>query len=323
MKQVLSKSPGKVILFGEHAVVYGFPAIASAISSYSTCLIQKSIYEGIEIELSNYDLSHKIKTPNEFLKQFPEKFKHIGICLEMFGNKYEIDLRNIKIKLSSVLYPSSGLGSSASVSVALIKALDSFFNLNLNREDLSNLAFKLEEYVHGTPSGIDNTVCTYGNMIYYQNKKFEFVKPKSQFPILITNTNMLHDTKKAITKIKNLKNKAPSIINAYLNNIGNITNIAKKEIINGDIKQIGDLMNQNQNILEKLEISNPIIKDITSIALQNGAYGSKLTGAGLGGCVISLGKLNVLERINSILRDKGFDGFITKINETGVQIEQQ
>jgi mevalonate kinase len=322
MKSVTAKAPGKVILFGEHAVVYGFPAIASAISSFSKCIVEEAYTNGFQIELENYDLNFDFQNKEKMYRLLPKKFEHIGHFLDNFERSFDITLKNIKIKFSSVLFPSSGLGSSASTSVALIKALSSFYNINLKKEEISNFAFQMEQFVHGTPSGIDNTICTHGNMILYRNNKFDFIKPKFQFPILVTSTNIEHNTKKAINVIRELKCSYPQEVYAYFNNIKDIVEKAKSAILHGKIKEIGEYMNLNHKILEKLKVSNTKISEIRKIALEHGALGSKITGAGLGGCVISIGEKKDLEKINSLLKNKGFDGFITRINKTGVKIEK-
>ncbi|TXT59125.1 MAG: putative Mevalonate kinase [Promethearchaeota archaeon] len=320
MKHVKSAAPGKTILFGEHSVVYGFPAIAMAINIQTKCELQEIQKDIIELRFKNYGLSLNSSSLSKLITSFPESFKQYGLCFKMLHEKYGIEFNKLRVTLSSDLFPGSGLGSSASTAVSLISAINNFYDLNLLKEDISKLAYKMEEIVHGSPSGIDNTICTFGNIIMYKQGNFEFLESFSDLQILISYTNIEHDTKNAINSIKKLKKKRPGLVSKYLKEMGEIANSAKMELIDGNLVSLGDLMNRNQQLLSLLGVSNKKIDLINKIALQNGAYGSKLTGAGLGGCVISLGERKALQKISIILNEKNIPNFLTTRNETGVHL---
>jgi hydroxymethylglutaryl-CoA reductase len=177
----------------------------------------------------------------------------------------------------------------------------------------------MEKVVHGTPSGIDNTVCTYGNAIFFQEGKFQNIEVPDNLKILITYTNMKHDTKLAIEQLRNLKKKESEFCQLIFDRIGFYTETAELELINGNLNEIGSIMNINQKLLAALNLSNDAISEIIDIALRNGAYGSKLTGAGLGGCVISICSADILEEISKILDLKGYKSLIATIDKEGVQ----
>jgi mevalonate kinase len=322
LKLVKTSAPGKCILFGEHAVVYNHPAIAMAISLNSTCEIQEGTNDKLQIILKNYNQSFEFSNLNDLGLNFPSQYNQIRFCLVDFQENFDLNLENIKITIASSLFPNSGLGSSASIAVALVTALNEFYKLNLEREKISDIAFEMEKIVHGTPSGIDNTICTFGNMIYYEAGKFRSLIIPHELKFLVSYTNIEHNTKEAIDKIKYLKNKNPKQTELFLNKIGEITREAEKELLNGNLSRIGKLMNRNQNLLTTLKVSNKTISEITTLALRKGAFGSKLTGAGLGGCVITLGKESVLNNLSSLLKTKGFKSFIINIDREGVNIEQ-
>jgi len=323
MKKVKVKAPGKTILFGEHAVVYGYPAIAMAISVNSRCIISESNNVSLKINLDNYNLSFEGKDLASLASKFPTKNKQLMKCLQLFKRRYGIELKNLEISVSSKLFPSAGLGSSASIAVALTQAINNYYDLKLSKSEINELAYAQEKIVHGSPSGIDNNICTYGNAIYFQEGDFEFIEVPEELLLLISYTNIEHDTKEAINRIKRLKETEPEKTTEYLESIGKLTQQAQVELNKGNIQEIGELMNLNQKYLAKLKVSNEIIEQIVKISRKNGALGAKLTGAGLGGCVITLGTHETLKDIQSILTNKGFKSFIANNDKEGVNVIEE
>jgi mevalonate kinase len=321
MKSISASAPGKVILLGEHAVVYGFPAIAMAISIRSTCNIE-SIDQGIKLYLNDYNLVLNFSNLSQFQEEIPDKFKQFSLILGILKKEYNIDVKNIKITLNSEILPGSGLGSSASIAAALITALNAFYNLKLKNDTISDLAFKMEEITHGTPSGIDNTVCTHGNILFFRKGKIHYVNVSTDFSLLITYSHMEHNTKRAVLNIKKLTEEHPSLINEIFKKIGLYTEKAEKLLLDGNLRELGNIMNKNQNLLEQLHLSNDPISEIVNTAMNNGAYGSKITGAGLGGCVITLANDEELSQISILLQKKGYRSFIAKLDTEGVMIEK-
>jgi len=314
------KAPGKIILFGEHLVIYGYPAIAAAISRYSSCCIEP-VPDKILIELTNFNEKFQFLDLNEMIIKIPSRFKQISYCLELFHDKYDVISDGIKITIDSSLFPSAGLGSSASIAVALVSALTAYYKLNLSRDAISEIAFELEKMVHALASGIDNTACTFGNLLFYQEGKYRALSISYDLPLLITYTNIERDTKSAIEKVKQYTMSYPKDYRDLFEGITQIISAAEQALKDRDFETIGHLMSENHEILTKIGVSNEIIEKITQISLKNGAFGSKLTGGGLGGCVISIAPYEKLEKISKILKKKGYPSFITKIDTEGVNIE--
>jgi mevalonate kinase len=326
MKEIVASAPGKIILLGEHAVVYGYPAIALAISISSKCEIQEIVNGGIQIVFKNFNQAFDFSNINDLILNLPTNYNQIRFLLINFKERFNIDLNKIKITFTSLLFPNSGLGSSAAIAVALISALNEYYNLNLEKKEISKYAFDMEKIVHGSPSGIDNTICTYGNMIFYQTGNFRFIKIPYELKFLVTYTNIEHNTKMAIDQIRLLQQKDPKKVEETFAKIGEITKEVENELIANkgpNFAYIGKLMNRNQNLLSFLKVSNSNISEITNLALKLGAYGSKLTGAGLGGCVITLGKDEVLSKLLTLLKQKGYTSFIANMDREGVKIERK
>ena len=315
-----AKAPGKCILFGEHSVVHGYPAIATAIGRYSKCEIQSNENANIRLILKNYNHSISARSLSELNEKIEPRYRQFANCLTLLNKRHGISFNGITFTLSSELFPSAGLGSSASASVSFIGAIGGHFDLKLNDSKISDLAFKMEREVHGTPSGIDNTICTFGKTLRYQKDQFKQIPVHSHLKLMVTYTNMIHETKKAIQRINTLKNRNPKLIEEIFKAINLIVNQAEMELIKGNIKKLGALLNKNQQYLEKMNVSNDTISEVISIASANGALGSKLTGAGLGGCVISIAPEKDLGNLSKLMNQKGYSSFITSINKGGVQL---
>ncbi|MHA1688392.1 MAG: mevalonate kinase [Promethearchaeota archaeon] len=319
MNKVIACAPGKSILFGEHAVVHGYPAIALAISLVSSCEIEQIPEKRVELCLKNSNKFYKQDNAEKLIEELPKKYKQISTCLRLFQQNYELIFENTKITIASQLFKSAGLGSSASIAVALVEAINAFHELNLTKSEVSDIAYEMEKVVHGTPSGIDNTICTFGNVIHYQNKEFVFIPLSKEVKLLITFTNASHDTKRAIEKVRKFKMTHLEKCEEIFTQIGEIALEGKQRLKEGDLQSLGELMNENQELLEQLGVSNKIISKINEIALKNGAFGSKLTGAGLGGCVISVGEDDTLYYLEKLLKGKGFPCFVANSDNVGVR----
>ncbi|MCP4761875.1 MAG: mevalonate kinase [archaeon] len=319
MSELKVLAPGKCILFGEHAVVYNHPAISMGIDLYSECSIKNNKKNMINLKLPNYSKNFEFHNIDDLNQNIPKNFLQFGLGLKNFSHLYNLDINNIEIELRSSFWPGSGLGSSASIAVSFISALANYYEIGINRKEINDFAFNLEKVVHGTPSGIDNITSTYGNLLLYQNGDFEKIIIPNDFEILITYSGTPHNTKKAIEQVREKKERSSELVFNIFSDIEKITLKAKNEFIKGNLEKIGILMNENQNFLSKLGLSNDNINKITEIARLNGAFGSKLTGAGIGGCVISLGEKKNLNIISDLLKKLGYESILTNINKTGVK----
>jgi len=316
--RITSKVPGKCILFGEHAVVYNFPAISMAIPLNSTCTVEENKHNSIEINFKTSNEKYEGSSLIDIEEKIPFNYSQFILGLNSLESNFDIIIKDIKIELSSDIITNAGLGSSASTSIALISAVSEFYDLTLKKAEILNYVLEMEKVTHGTPSGIDHTTCLYGNIIYYQKgRPFHFVYPPDDFYVLITYTNQEHNTKEVISNVKKLKDENSHLFDSVVDKIGFYTGIAELELVSGNYEEVGKLMNFNQDLLSQLNVSNATINKINEIALKNGAYGSKLTGAGLGGCVITLGEEKVLKKISKIFKSQGYWNFLTTQDKNG------
>jgi mevalonate kinase len=303
MPATISTAPGKTILFGEHAVVYGQPAIAVPVNERKA---KVKIFPSIGAQSNDIQF---IAPQVEIDQNYKDMdFHHpLKIALDEVKNFLDIsDYPACKVHLSSTIPISSGLGSSAAIAVALVKGLFNFLGYPASNKVISDLAYKVEVEFHGTPSGIDNTVIAFNRPLLYQkNKDFEFISPSGDFTIIIADSGIKGNTKEAVSGVRERWQHNPDQFEDYFVKIGEIVFQAKTALENGDPMLLGDLMNANQRFLRKIGVSHPSLEKLIEIALQNGGLGAKLCGSGQGGNIIILSEVSRAETISNLLLNNG------------------
>jgi len=279
-------SPGKIILFGEHAVVYGEPAIAVPVFSTQAKAIVSARIQGKpgEIWVEAPDIA--LSAPMDQL----DSNHHLRAAIEVVINDKNLDqVPSCKIQVTSEMPPSSGLGSSAAISISLIRAFSAFLGKRLNDEQVSDLAYEVEKIHHGTPSGIDNTVISHQKPVYYRKgKPFEFLEIGAEFSILIVYSGLPGNTRDAVKRVWERWQNEPDRYNQIFSRIGEITQAAKGIIETERPDQLGPLMNENHKMLQEIGVSSPELDHLVTTAVETGALGAKLSGGGLGGHIIAL-----------------------------------
>ncbi|MDX1415946.1 MAG: mevalonate kinase [Candidatus Promineifilaceae bacterium] len=285
---VKATAPGKIILFGEHAVVYGRPAIAAPLSELrATAVVQPRADKGVVLSAPDLGLDRMLAEASEddalalAVKQVQEA---AGI----------IQLPDMLITVISDIPIASGLGSGAAITAAIIRALAIYLNKEylVTNEWVSQLTFEIEKIYHGTPSGIDNTVVTYERPVYFVRQEprnrietFEIGRP---LPLLIADTGVSSRTKVVVSDVRRAWHDDHDQFERLFDDCGAIAREARTAIANGDLLLIGDLMNQNHALLVDMTVSSPELNHLVKAAVQAGAFGAKLSGGGRGGNMIAL-----------------------------------
>ncbi len=302
MPAFTATAPGKFILFGEHAVVYGEPALAFPVTTVQARATVSALIKGnpgeIYIEAPDISLSAPV------LDLDPDHPLRAAVYA-VLGEKAPGKNPACKIQISSTIPPASGLGSSAAVSVAIIRALSAFLGQRLSDKQVSQLAFQVEKIHHGTPSGIDNTIIAYQEPIYYlKGEPFQFLSINKPFLILIADSGSPGQTREAVLQVRQYRINDPERYDSIFKSIGNISKEAKELITTGSPVELGPLMDENHSLLQELEVSSPDLDRLVNAAREAGALGAKMSGGGLGGNII-------------VLVDEGVDQVIEALNSAG------
>jgi mevalonate kinase len=278
-----ASAPGKIILFGEHAVVYGRPALAVPVSQIrATVEVEAWPRPGVWIEAPDVGLASELAqlaSDQPLAAAVRGVFSALGIA----------SFPAIQIRISSSIPVASGLGSGAAVSVALIRALSAHLGQPLSDEQVSALAFEIEKLHHGTPSGIDNTVVTYARPVYFvKGQPPETFKVGAPFTVVIGDTGVAASTKAAVSDVRSLWQTAPGRWEDVFDQVGEIARQARAAIESGDVSALGPLMDANPVLLQRMTVSSPELERLLSAARAAGAQGAKLSGGGRGGNMIAL-----------------------------------
>ncbi len=265
------RAMGKIILFGEHSVVYGKPAIAVPVPT---------IYTDVKVSPNSslvFDL--KINLDNNETKRLHQLAGFVFRELNASPNG--------RISIDSTIPLGSGMGSSASLSVALIRAVAESRGSILDNEQVSQIAFKCEKIFHGNPSGIDNTVVTYEKPVFYiREKDIEFIRIRP-LRLVIAGTGIKSSTKKIVEDVRK-RYRGDANYKGYFDEMGRIAVSARDALEKGNIAELGNLMNKNHEYLQKIGVSCPELDKLVRTARENGALGAKLVGAGRGGNIVAL-----------------------------------
>ncbi|GAB1469877.1 mevalonate kinase [Chloroflexota bacterium] len=302
-------APGKIILFGEHAVVYKRPALAVPVSQVQVDVeVLDSDTPGIWIDAPMVNLHGELST-------LPSDHPMGSVILKVFSPPFASPYfledkmkspRGLEIRIRSTIPVAAGLGSGAAVSVALIRALASFLNQPLSNEQVNALVFETEKLYHGTPSGIDNTVISYNMPVYYiKDKPIETFKCGKPFTIVIGDTGVPAPTKESVGDVRRLWLRDPNRFDGIFNEVAQISSMARHFIESGRPEHLGGLMDQNHEFLQQMTVSSPELDVLVYAARRAGALGAKLSGGGRGGNMIALTDQASAESVAQALRSAG------------------
>jgi len=301
-----ASAPGKIILFGEHAVVYGQPALAVPVTQVQADVrIEKIFSPGIRINAPNIQLSERL---DKLASSHP-----LAATVSNTLHALKADsLSSVTILIRSSIPVASGLGSGAAVSVAIIRALANHLKKDLSDEQVSALAYQTEKLYHGTPSGIDNAVVTYAKPVYFvKGQPIETFQVKKPFTIVIGDTGVPASTKESVRDVRVQHHKNPERYETLFAAIGSIASTARQLIEGGMPESLGPLMDENHALLRGMKVSSPELDDLVEAAREAGALGAKMSGGGRGGNMIALVQPKKAKAVAKAMKDAGATNTIT------------
>jgi mevalonate kinase len=313
MAVTTATAPGKVILFGEHAVVYGRPAIAAPVSGVrAMATVEANAGPGILLRAP--DLARDYR-----LEEAPEN-DPFARAVEVLRTRAGLSrLPDLTLSVHSTIPIASGLGSGAAMAAAVIRALAR----HLGREDLathqevSAMTYEVEKLLHGTPSGIDNTVVVYEKPVYFVRRQptnlIERLKPAAPLRLLIADTGMASVTKAVVDDVRNGWEREPLRFERLFDLCGEVARAARRAIELGAIEELGRLMSENQEYLRQMTVSSPELEKLVTVANDAGALGAKLSGAGRGGNMIALVDVSLEEPVRRALLAAGARTTMTSV----------
>ena len=279
-----ASAPGKAILVGEHAVVYGYPAMALPLSGIrATAAVRRT---DSPLTLIAKDLARPpLKIQKGDIVSSDPLARMAALTMQYFG------LTRIcgEIRIQSDIPIASGLGSGAAVSAAIARAIAQLHGTVLPDEALNRLVFEVEKQHHGTPSGIDNTVVVYESPVYFvKGGSVDFIKIADPLWVVVADCGIASLTRDAVADVRTMVRLAPAQTARVFEDIGDIVVEARHCIEHGNNARLGELMTANHRLLQALSVSCPELDHLVDAASSAGALGAKLSGGGRGGNIIAL-----------------------------------
>ncbi len=282
----IASAPAKIILLGEHAVVYGQPALAVPLSALRTYAKVNLSSNGLGLTIIASDLHNQ-----QFLIDLSSRESNNPLVVStwLLLDYLNCPPPDATIILHSDIPIASGMGSGASITASLFRALLSLLNKSLSDDQLNDLVYQAEKIHHGTPSGIDNTVIIFEQPIYFvRSNPIERFVIGQPFTLLVGNTGVESSTKIAVGDVRALYESNIDLITSTFSAIGDLVRDGRRAIEVGDQVSLGKIMNENHKILCELTVSSPALDTLVDAARKAGALGAKLSGAGRGGNMIAL-----------------------------------
>ena len=285
-----ASAPGKIILFGEHAVVYGRPAIAIPVRQvYAEATIEPHTDERVIIDAVDVARQHDLDSA--------PAGDPLATIIRLTCARLDATPSHFSVRIHSTIPIASGLGSGAAVSVAIARALSRYLGAELPPDEISALAYQVEKLHHGTPSGVDNSVIAFERPVYFvRDRKIESFRVAQPFLLAIADTGIAAPTRIAVGDVRRGWEKDRARFESLFDKMGVIADKARKAIETGQVERLRHLMNANHILLREIGVSSPDIERLILAAKTAGAHGAKLSGAGRGG--------NIIAWVNEVTQDK-------------------
>ncbi len=345
MNKITVSAPGKLMLLGEHSVVYNRPCIVTAVGQRMRAIVQLTSEPIFELKAPDVNVSGYKKPMSELGHgEIPKGAKFVEIAIKNFLLKHNVALNKvegitkksysslakpdqndkfgIKVTTKSEFSSEFGFGSSSASTVCVIKALSELTGKKLTNKQIFDLAYKTVLDIQGKGSGFDVAAAIFGGTLYFVTGG-KVIKPLNlkSLPLMIGYSGVKADTVTLINQVAARAQKYPQEFENIYNSITRLIEMGKKALLKSDWVTFGELMNLNQGYLESLGVSIRKLSDMIYAAREVGAYGAKLSGAGGGDCIITLADSKKKSAISTGIESVGGKFIDIKVNVEGVRIE--
>ena len=307
-----SSAPGKVILFGEHFVVHGIKAILCAINKRIFVTAETIDEEKIIIESNIGDL---ILDKNKNIDEINSPLKPFYFLADKLLRE-QSDIAGIKISIKSEIPLGVGLGSSSACCVAGAGAISGLFSKK-TKEEILELAINAEKTIFQNTSGADCTVCTHGGIMIYDKAGFSKIESEPNFQLVISNSNIEHSTEKVVAEVQKFKDENEKEFAELCSKESKLVDDVLRIFKENKITELGQKVIENQKFLETIGISNDTLREMVEIGNKT-SFGSKITGAGGGGCIFSLTNEENADKTLNEFKNKNYECFSVKIDLKGL-----
>lgn len=324
MQSIHISAPGKLMLFGEYAVLEGEPCLTAAVNHRMHATVTKNTTKQFVLDAKDLGVSRYTKSIDEIgTGDILKEAKFAEIAIDNFFKKFPEKKSGVHIQTAAAFSKNFGFGSSAATAVAIIFALSELFGMHLSKKAVFDLAYKTVLDVQKKGSGFDVASSVYGGVLYYVagGKTIEPLDIDS-IPLLVGYTGTKADTVTFINTFGELKKSDPTVVEKTCKAIGNIVKQAKNAMEKNDWKTAGRLMQENQQLLNTFNVSTPVLDALMSAAEKNGAYGAKISGAGGGDCMIALVPLKKKDAVIETIKNNGGSIIDVAVEMEGVRIEK-
>jgi len=308
----IASAPGKIILFGEHFIVYGGKAILCSIDKHIT--VESELTDTGKIEILSA-LGNAVIPRDGPMDGVDPVLRPIAFVaqkmLKEFGSS-----SGMRISVAAEFPAGVGLGSSSACCVAAAGSISGLFT-KYTKEEILKLAIDAEKTIFENTSGADCSVCTFGGIIeYHRHGEINRIGADPKLQFVVANSKIIHSTSEVVSRVKKYKENNPAIFSLLCRQEESLIEDALAAIHENDLKAVGQKMSQNQKYLDQIGVSNKTLDAMIALANQT-SFGSKITGAGDGGCIVSLVGKEDVERTLAALAS--YECFATKIDAGGLQ----
>jgi mevalonate kinase len=322
MKKIRVSTPGKLMLFGEHSVVYNRPCIVAAVDQRFEVVVERIKEKEMIVQAAGvgiYDYRKKLDDLGG--TRITKELSFVEVVVREFYKKHPNG--GIRIETKNHFSSEHGFGSSAAVTVGLAKALHEMSGIKMSNKELFDFCYEVVLKVQGVGSGFDIAAALYGGVLRFVTGGKEIKRlTVKELPIVVGYSGIKADTPTLVRQVAELKRRSPKRVKKCFDEITKIVGVAEVELLKASWQRIGELMNENQEKLEHLGVGSVELDRLIKGSVEAGAWGAKLSGAGGGDCMLAVVDEKKRREVEKAIEAAGGEVMRVKLGAEGARIEK-